>query len=85
MKYINFISYIKLNSEGLLEPRYFINRIYMLMILINDDNEKEIKEINDYLYNNYINFFFQSLIFFLSISYFLLEIKVLYFLLLINY
>ena len=68
MKYINFISYIKLNSEGLLEPRYFINRIYMLMILINDDNEKEIKEINDYLYNNYINFFFQYLIFYIDIE-----------------
>ena len=29
--------------EGLVEPRYFINGIYMLMILINDDNEKESK------------------------------------------
>ncbi len=47
--------------EGLVEPRYFINGIYMLMILINDDNEKESKELSYYLYDNYINFIFQSL------------------------
>ncbi len=30
----------------------------MLMILIDDDNEKENKEISYYLYNNYIIFIF---------------------------
>ena len=44
--------------KGLFGLRYFINGIYMLMILIDDDNEKENKEISYYLYNNYIIFIF---------------------------
>jgi hypothetical protein len=42
---VKFITWIICNLlsfyiEGLVEARYFIHGIYMLMILINDDNDK---------------------------------------------
>ena len=42
---VKFITWIICNSlsfyiEGLVEAKYYINGIYVLMILINDDNDK---------------------------------------------
>ena len=56
-KFISWLicNILSFSIEGLVEPRYFINGIYILIFLINNEDNKEREELSYYLFNNKIN------------------------------
>ena len=59
-KFISWLicNILSFSIEGLVEPRYFINGIYILIFLINNEDNKEREELSYYLFNNKINISF---------------------------
>ena len=58
-KFISWLicNILSFSIEGLV-PRYFINGIYILIFLINNEDNKEREELSYYLFNNKINISF---------------------------